>query len=127
MPIRQPGIAGFSTTVRELIGGTTRASAHVPYYTGHVPECAHGAAAEQGLGASPRNTFHRSTNLIDNFSSRVSGYTGYSPRAAMYMAADVDKPRGVAADSEYDRSTGMIEGQWQALATQRLAASGGAA
>ena len=40
------------------------------------------------------------------------------------MAADVDKKRGVEADSEYDRSTGMVEGNWAALATQRAAASG---
>jgi hypothetical protein len=83
VPIHEPAIAGFCTTVRELAVGTTRVSKHVPFYTGHVPQLQHGAAGEQGLGASPRNSFHRSTNLIDNFKSRVSGYTGYSPRAAM--------------------------------------------
>ena len=119
MPIQAPGIAGFATTVKELIAGTTRVSKHVPYYTGHLPQCEHGAAGEQGKGASPRNSFHGSTNLLDNFSSRVSGYTGYSPRAALYMAADVDNPRGVAADSEYDRASGMVEGTWAALATHR--------
>jgi hypothetical protein len=83
VPIHEPAIAGFCTTVRELAVGTTRVSKHVPFFTGHVPQYEHGPAGEQGLGASPRNSFHRSTNLIDNFKSRVSGYTGYAPRAAM--------------------------------------------
>ena len=104
LPVREEGIAGFAQTVKELAGGSTRVSQHVPYYTGHVPKDPHGASAAFGLGAVQRNSFHRSTNLIDNFRSRVSGYTGYLPKAAMYQTVDVDKVRGVEAFSEYDHN-----------------------
>ena len=104
LPVREEGIAGFAQTVKELAVGSTRVSQHVPYYTGHVPKDPHGASAAFGLGAVQRNSFHRSTNLIDNFRSRVSGYTGYLPKAAMYQTVDVDKVRGVEAFSEYDHN-----------------------
>ena len=110
LDIAQPGIAGFAQTVRELAAGSTRQSRHPPHYTGHVPKEPHGASAEFGLGATARNSFHRSTNLIDNFASRVSGYTGYLPKAALNQTVDVDKVRGVEADSEYDHNVSARAG-----------------
>ena len=111
LPVREAGVAGFAQTARELGVGTTRVSQHVPCYTGHVPKEPHGASAAYGLGATQRNSFHRSTNLVDNFRSRVSGYTGYLPRAAMYQTVDVDKVRGVEAESEYDHNVSAGDGR----------------
>ena len=108
LPVSSPGIAGFYSTSNELTAGTTRVTMHPPFYTGHIPKDPHGSAAKFGLGVEQRNSFHRSTNLVDNFKSRVSGYTGYLPRDSKNQTFDVDKVRGVEADckccSEYPSS-----------------------
>jgi len=64
LPVTEPGIAGYAQTIKELTAGTTRATLHPPFYTGHVPKEPHGASQAFGLGAEQRSSFHRSTNLI---------------------------------------------------------------
>lgn len=100
LPVHVPGVAGFYASSCELTAGTTRVTQHPPFYTGHIPKDPHGSSAQFGLGVTQRNSFHRSTNLVDNFKSRVSGYTGYLPRASKYQTVDVDKVRGVEAECE---------------------------
>ena len=53
----------------------------------------------------------------DNFKSRVSGYTGYLPKAALNQTVDVDKVRGVEAFSEYDHNSGAIAGYYVAVSS----------
>ena len=111
MAVTAVGIAGAPISTRELNAGTTRVSQHPPGYTGALPIYEKGAAAEQGMGAIKRNIFMAKTNLSDTFVPRVSGYTGYTPRASDYMSGVVDKPKGVDANSEYDHvSAGKKEG-----------------
>lgn len=102
LSVHAPGIAGNPITTRELNGGTTRVSQHPPGYTGSVPLYEKGDAAAQGLGAEKRDIFMAKTNIADTFVPRVSGYSGFTPRASEYTSSVVDKPKGVDANSEYD-------------------------
>ena len=47
--------------------GTTRASKHLPCYSGHVPKTMWGRVGEHGLGTTTHDFFHATTNLSMTF------------------------------------------------------------
>lgn len=110
---------GHYTTTTELQQGTSRQSKHVPGYLGHIPSTHHGKVADHGLGATKRDTFHAKTNLSDTYVRRVPGYTGHLPAAATTASDAVDKPKGIAADSDYDKAAGNVESYWLASTMRR--------
>jgi hypothetical protein len=114
-PTGEADSAGFVQTTRVLSQGTTRTSRHPPGYTGHVPSIPVGAAAEQGLGAHKRNTFHAQNNLSETVFTRVPGYGGHQPSYMLTATSVVVKPRGAEAESDVDRGMGHIESWYASL------------
>jgi hypothetical protein len=72
-PLQDATGSGLYQTTRELAEGTTRVAKHVPGFTGHIPRAKIGAAVEQGLGATQRDTFNSKTNLAVTYTRRVPG------------------------------------------------------
>lgn len=110
-PVRTVDIGGFYTTTSELAQGTTRMSKQIPGFMGFVPKFTQGAAS-QGLGKTARDTFLGHTNLTETYNTRVPNYGGYTPDFAINASNFINKPTGAQALTEYDQSTGAIDGFW---------------
>ncbi|KAJ4456654.1 hypothetical protein PAPYR_8049 [Paratrimastix pyriformis] len=73
---------GFSrgATTTELFEGTTKATHHIPGYSGHIPlSTTSTQVRDVTSGATTRPP--RSTNLYDTFHLNIPGYMGYVPRS----------------------------------------------
>jgi len=63
--------------------GTTLSSYHVPGYTGHIPKSLAVADTwDQALGVNTRTTIIKQ-NIIENYQTRVPGYSGHRPMNAV--------------------------------------------
>jgi len=63
--------------------GTTRATHHIPGYTGHMPKSLVSAETwDQALGVNTRTTSLKQ-NITENYQTRIPGYAGHCPRNAV--------------------------------------------
>jgi hypothetical protein len=69
----------------ELKQGTTQLTSHIPGYMGFLPSTQLGGKAfEQGKGLATRTTFLKN-NLIENYQTKLPGYTGLRPRSVVNL------------------------------------------
>lgn len=121
-PLSDSIAAGMYQTTRDLLGGTSRQSKHVPGYQGHIPSYTYSVAAEQGLGSTTRDTFHSKTLLASTFTRRVPGYTGFLPDFDVGDTSEVKKPSGRDAATEAAAADHLVTQYWAARAAAATAA-----
>jgi len=66
-----------------LVLGTTKASHHIPGYTGHLPKALVDPYKwDQALGTHSRSSFVKN-NITENYQTRIPGYSGHKPANAI--------------------------------------------
>jgi hypothetical protein len=113
-PTHDPVGSGLYTTTRDLLGGTTRQSKHVPGVGLHIPSTTFGHAGEHGLGQTVHDSFHSKTNLSETFNIRMPGFGGHKPTQAPDTAPEAQLIKGQFAPTETLRADHLIHSYWEA-------------
>lgn len=114
--IRDPAAAPMSfSESKDLFAGTSKASSHLPGYSGHIAESTFGrsgAAALQSTTLTQKDSFLTHTNLDLTTNHRVPGYTGHIPKASAVPVLSASTTLS-AAPTERSAADAMVSRFWE--------------